>query len=147
MGSFSELIKNFDKTRSYVRDFFIYGYKVRSDFSVKSSRTYDDEKRRVESWLGDYISYSTSERGKQTCISVDSSHIAENPLYNAYYSKSFTANDIRYLIVPTSEARIKLIRQILKLPNNLFLDTTEVLLQKNILISKILVLQEIEKDW
>ena len=60
---------------------------------------------------------------------------------------SFTANDIRYLIVPTSEARIKLIRQILKLPNNLFLDTTEVLLQKNILISKILVLQEIEKDW
>lgn len=95
MGSFSELIKNFDKTRSYVRDFFIYGYKVRSDFSVKSSRTYDDEKRRVESWLGDYISYSTSERGKQTCISVDSSHIAENPLYNAYYSKSFTTNDIR----------------------------------------------------
>ncbi len=95
MSSFSELIKNFDKTRSYVRDFFIYGYKVRSDFSRKSSRTYDDEKRRVESWLGDYISYSTSERGKQTCICVDSGHIAENPLYNAYYSKSFTANDIR----------------------------------------------------
>lgn len=95
MSSFSELIKNFHKTRSYVRDFFIYGYKVRSDFSRKSSRTYDDEKRRVESWLGDYISYSTSERGKQTCICVDSGHIAENPLYNAYYSKSFTANDIR----------------------------------------------------
>lgn len=95
MGSFSELIKNFDKTRDYVRDFFIYGFKVRNDFGLKSSRTYDDEKRRVESWLGDFLRYDYSQRGRQVSISLDSSRISENPLYKAYYSKSFTDNDIR----------------------------------------------------
>lgn len=95
MGGFSELIKNFDKTRDYVRDFFIYGFKVRNDFELKSSRTYDDEKRRVESWLGDFLRYDYSHRGRQVSISLDSSRIEENPLYKAYYSKSFTDNDIR----------------------------------------------------
>ncbi len=95
MGGFSELIKNFDKTRDYVRDFFIYGFKTRGEFSGKSARTYDDEKRRVESWLGGFISSHSTERGKQTFISVDCAHITENPLYNAFYSKSFTDNDIK----------------------------------------------------
>ena len=95
MAGFSELIKSFDKTRDYVRDFFIYGCKVRSDFDRKSVRTYDDEKRRVESWIGDYMRYDDSVRGRSVSISVDSGHIPENPLYNAYYSKSFTDNDIR----------------------------------------------------
>ncbi|MBQ7782605.1 MAG: WYL domain-containing protein [Oscillospiraceae bacterium] len=95
MSGFSELIKNFDKTRDYVRDFFIYGFKVRSDFDKKSLRTYDDEKRRVESWLGDNLRYDESVRGRQVSISVNSGHISENPLYKAYYSKSFTDNDIK----------------------------------------------------
>ena len=95
MGGFSELIKNFDKTRDYVRDFFIYGFKVRNDFDRKSSRTYDDEKRRVESWLKNYLRYDNSVRGKQVAISVDSGQVTENPLYKAYYSKSFTDNDIK----------------------------------------------------
>lgn len=101
MAGFSELIKNFDKTRDYVRDFFIYGCKVRSDFDRKSVRTYGDEKRRVESWIGDYMRYDDSVRGRSVSISVDSGHISENPLYNAYYSKSFTDNDIRlhFLII------------------------------------------------
>lgn len=95
MAGFSELIKNFDKTRDYVRDFFIYGCKVRSDFDRKSIRTYGDEKRRVESWMSDCMRYDDSVRGRSVSISVDSGHIPENPLYNAYYSKSFTDNDIR----------------------------------------------------
>ena len=95
MAGFSELIKNFDKTREYVRDFFIYGCKVRSDFDKKSVRTYDDEKRRVESWMQDYMRYDDSVQGRHVSISVDSGHISENPLYNAYYSKSFTDNDIK----------------------------------------------------
>ena len=95
MGGFSELIKNFDKTRDYMRDFFIYGCKVRNDFSAKSSRTYDDEKRRVESWLGDHLRFDTSQRGKTVSISVDSAHVTENPLYKAYRSRSFTDNDIK----------------------------------------------------
>ena len=101
MAGFSELIKNFDKTREYVRDFFIYGCKVRSDFDRKSVRTYDDEKRRVESWMQDYMRYDDSVRGRSVSISVDSCHISENPLYNAYYSRSFTDNDIKlhFLII------------------------------------------------
>lgn len=95
MSGFSELIKNFEKTRDYVRDFFIYGFKVRGDFNRKSARTYDDEKRRVESWLGEFLRYDDSVRGRQISISVDSGHITENPLYKAFYSKSFTDNDIR----------------------------------------------------
>lgn len=95
MAGFSELIKNFDKTRDYVREFFIYGFKVRGDFDRKSARTYDDEKRRVESWLGDYLRYDTTERGKQVAITMNSGRIAENPLYRAFASKSFTDNDIR----------------------------------------------------
>ena len=95
MSSFSELIKSFDKTRDYVRDFFIYGFKVRSDFSRKSKRTYDDERRRAESWLSEHIRYKDSTRGRQVSLSVDSGHITENPLYQAYYAKSFTDNDIR----------------------------------------------------
>ncbi len=95
MGEFSELIKNFNKTRDYVRDFFIYGYKVRNDFDNKSSRTYDNEKRRVESWVNEYLMFNNSMRGKQISISVDCGQISQNPLYQAYYSKSFTDNDIK----------------------------------------------------
>lgn len=95
MAGFSELIKNFGKTRDYVRDFFIYGCKVRNDFDRRSLRTYSDEKRRAESWMGEYMRYDDSVHGRSVSISVDSGHIPENPLYNAYYSKSFTDNDIR----------------------------------------------------
>ena len=95
MGGYSELVKNFAKTRDYVRDFFIYGCKVRSDFARKSARTYDDERRRVESWLSGYVRYEDSLRGRQIYLTVDSGHISENPLYQAYYAKSFTDNDIR----------------------------------------------------
>ena len=95
MAGFSELIKNFEKTRGFVRDFFINGFKTRSEFDKKSSRTYDNEKRRVESWLGEHLHYNDSVRGRMISISVDSRRISENPLYQAYYSKSFTDNDIR----------------------------------------------------
>ena len=95
MSTFSELIKTFSRTRDYVRDFFIYGCKVRDDFKHKSSRTYDDERRRTESWLGDYINHDDSKRGRQISVSVDSGRIIENPLYQAYYAKSFTDNDIK----------------------------------------------------
>lgn len=94
MAKYSELIKNFDKIRDYMKDFFIYGYKTRSDFEYKSTRTYDDEKRRIESWLRGFIKSDNSRKGKQVSISCSSNHLNENPLYNAYSSKSFTDNDI-----------------------------------------------------
>lgn len=120
MARFSELIKNFDKTRDYVRDFFIYGCKVRSDFDRKSVRTYDDEKRRVESWMDGYIRYDDSLRGRQVSISVDSGHIPENPLYNAYYSRSFTDNDIRLHFLLTdilSDGQSRTLRELVNILN------------------------------
>lgn len=47
--AYSELIKNFGKIRDYMREFYIYGFKSREDYTKKSARSYDDERRRIES--------------------------------------------------------------------------------------------------
>jgi len=100
LAGFSELIKNFEKTRDYLRDFFIYGFKTRGEFSGRSSRTYDDEKRRAESWLtrpdgSGFFRCEDTAQGRLASICADSGHLFENPLYQAYQSRSFTDNDIR----------------------------------------------------
>lgn len=64
MSDYQELIKSFQKSRNYVRDFLIYGFKSRDDFSLKSGRTYDNERRRIESWLQEYIRSDHSPRGR-----------------------------------------------------------------------------------
>jgi DNA-binding transcriptional ArsR family regulator len=94
MAQFQELIKNFDRIRDYMRQFYVYGFKVRGDFTEKSARTYDNERRRIESWLADYISSDYTSKGKQISISADSRSISSNPLYNAWKSKSFTDKDL-----------------------------------------------------
>lgn len=94
MSEFQELIKSFSKTREYVRDFLIYGFKSRDDFSGKSGRTYDNERRRIESWLSEYIHTDYGRRGKTFSLALDSALLDINPLYRVWKSKSFTANDI-----------------------------------------------------
>ena len=94
MGEFQELIRNFDKIRDYMRDFYIYGFKSRSDFTRKSSRTYDNEKRRIESYMGEYMKWEYTKTGKNLFISMDCARIPVNPLYAAWKSKTFTGNDI-----------------------------------------------------
>lgn len=94
MSEFQELIKSFSKSRNYVRDFLVYGFKSRDDFSVKSGRTYDNERRRIESWLSEYIRTDYGLQGKTVSLALDSSLLDINPLYRVWKSKSFTANDI-----------------------------------------------------
>lgn len=94
MSSYSELIKNFEKIRAYMRDFYVYGFKSRDDYQSKSARSYDDERRRLESWLGDHMSFVRTPEGKNVFISIDSRTISHNPLYNAWKAKSFTDGDI-----------------------------------------------------
>ena len=94
MSSYSELIKNFEKIRAYMREFYIYGFKSRDDYSKKSSRSYDDERRRIESWLGDHMSFVRTPEGKNMFISIDSRSIRHNPFYNAWKAKSFTDGDV-----------------------------------------------------
>lgn len=94
MSAYNELIKNFEKIRAYMRDFYVYGFKSRAEYSQKSSRSYDDERRRVESWLGEYMHFVRSREGKNMFISIDSRVISHNPLYKAWKTKSFTDRDI-----------------------------------------------------
>lgn len=94
MSSYSELIKNFEKIRAYMRDFYVYGFKSRDDYQSKSARSYDDERRRLESWLGEHMSFVRTPEGKNVFISIDSRTISHNPLYNAWKAKSFTDGDI-----------------------------------------------------
>ena len=92
--AYSELIKDFRRIRAYLRDFYVYGFKVRGEFTEKSGRSYDNERRRVESWMGDYVSFTQDSRGKRVFLSMDSRSIPHNPLYQAFKAKSFTQKDI-----------------------------------------------------
>jgi DNA-binding transcriptional ArsR family regulator len=92
--AYSELVKNFDRIRDYLRDFFVYGFKNRGEYEAKSARSYDNERRRIESWLGGYMSFHREPSGKSVFISIDSRAVHHNPLYNAFKAKTFTAKDV-----------------------------------------------------
>ena len=92
--AYNELIKNFEKIREYMRDFYVYGFKSRDGYDRKSLRSYDDEKRRIESWLGKFMRFIRTSEGKNVFISIDSRNISHNPFYNALKAKSFTDVDI-----------------------------------------------------
>ena len=70
--AYSELIKNFNRTRDYMREFYVYGFKSRDEYNKKSARSYDDERRRLESWLGDYMQFRQTPEGKTVFLSIDS---------------------------------------------------------------------------
>ena len=92
--AYSELVKNFNRIRDYMREFYVYGFKSRDEYDRKSARSYDDERRRVESWLGDYMRFRQTPDGKNVFLSIDSRLSQHNPLYKAWKAKSFTDGDI-----------------------------------------------------
>ena len=53
--AYNQRIKNFNRIREYLRDFYVYGFKRRDDFRKKSGRTYDDERRLIEDLLGEHM--------------------------------------------------------------------------------------------
>lgn len=92
--AYNERIKNFGRIREYMREFYVFGFKSREEFSRKSARSYDDEKRRIESWLGDYMRFTQTAEGKTVFLSIDSRAALHNPLYKSWKSRSFTDGDI-----------------------------------------------------
>ena len=81
---------------------------------------------------------------------IDKCDLINNSLENESYRElwlTFSYDDIRYIIVPDAQARIELIKTIMDLSDDCFENKEEINLQKNVLISKILVLEEIGKDW
>ena len=55
--AYYELIKDFRRIRPYMRSFYVYGFRHRLEYDAKSARSYDNERRRVDSWLGEYIKF------------------------------------------------------------------------------------------
>ena len=105
MSEYRDTIKNLAKVRGYMRDLYLYGFRTRRDFDRKSARTYDNERRRIEGWLSDYIRFDHTVKGKSVCISLDSASVESNPLFVAWKSKSFTDNDITLHFLLTDALR------------------------------------------
>lgn len=96
MSSYSELIKNFENMREIMREFYVYGFKSREEYNKKSTRSYDDNHRRIESWLGEYMKFVRTPEGKNVFISIDSRVSQHNPFYKTLKAKSFTDGDITF---------------------------------------------------
>lgn len=91
---YDERIKDINALRSYLTDFFIRGFKCRDDFTQKSSRSYDNERRRIDSWLAKFYRISFDGHNRRVLLSVDSREIKHNPFYRIFKTKSFTRNDV-----------------------------------------------------
>ena len=87
--AYKELIKNFNRIRDYMREFYVYGFKSREEYTNKSARSYDDEHRRIKSWLDDYMKFDWTSEGKHVFLSIDTRLTRHNPLYNAWKAKKF----------------------------------------------------------
>jgi len=95
--AYSELIKDINRIRACIRNFYVFGFYTREENAAAfggSARSYDNDKRRVESWMGEYLSFHQNSAGKSVFLSAAGSSILRNPLYRAFKAKSFTANDI-----------------------------------------------------
>ncbi len=92
--AYSELMKSFHRIRPYMRSFYVYGFRHRLEHDAKSARCYDNECRRVESWLENYMKFGQDADGKRVFLSVDSRSVPHNPLFRAFKAKIFTDMDI-----------------------------------------------------
>jgi len=109
MSEFSELIKHLHRVRSYVRGFYLFDWRGRADYDEKSPRTYDNERRRVESIFNEYVrsgrirSGAADKNEKKTSLAINATDIARNPLYEVWRAKRFTPPDImlHFIILDT----------------------------------------------
>ena len=60
---FSELVKNLVQARRYLRDFYLFGYRTREEY--ETGRSYDNERRRIESWLGESMLRTRAPGGRR----------------------------------------------------------------------------------
>ncbi len=91
---YTELIKNFSRIRKFMQEFYVYGFKSREEYDSMSRRSYDDERRRIESFLSGSIQFRRTADAKTVYISVDSRKNEHNPFFRAWKAKSFTDGDI-----------------------------------------------------
>lgn len=126
---------------------------TRKDFSsvtVEISKNFHDERewRYVpnEKDLADLNIGSIIANPNAIPLANDISNSLENEKYRKLWL-NFSYDDIRYIIVPNIQARVNIIKTINDLPDDCFENKEDIPIEKNILMSKILVLEEIRKDW
>ena len=67
--AYNELIKNFNRIRDYMREFYVYGFKSRDKFTRKSSRSYDES---VRSWLEFSINSISKDKRSRKTVNLNS---------------------------------------------------------------------------
>ena len=77
-----------------MRQFYVYGFKVRGDFTEKAPEPMTMSGGGLKAGCPGRISSDYTAKGKQISISADSRSISSNPLYSAWKSKSFTDNEL-----------------------------------------------------
>lgn len=132
--AYSELIKSFARIRDYMREFYVFGFKSREEFKAKSARSYDNERRRIESWLGDYMAFRQDAAGKNVFLSVDSRQIHHNPLYKAFKAKSFTNKDITLADIILTGMGLTAVESFTTVHN--YIDTDAMILRKGSVSAK-----------
>lgn len=45
--AYSELVKSFERIRNYMREFYVYGFKSRDEYGMKSARSYTPQDRKL----------------------------------------------------------------------------------------------------
>lgn len=81
---------------------------------------------------------------------VKKKEIVNNELEKDNYKNiwlRFEYDDVKYIVVPNDAERISLIKFINDIPDENFKRDVDVGIQRSVLISKILVLDEIKEDW
>ncbi|MBQ8160417.1 MAG: WYL domain-containing protein [Clostridia bacterium] len=104
---FSELLKRYDRVRFFLRNIYLYGFRRREEFDELNARTYDNERRRLECWIGDLLQCRRTPSGRIYHLTLDSRQYPINPLYRTFRTKSFTDLDLTlhfYLLALLSES-------------------------------------------
>lgn len=125
-----------------MREFYVFGFKCRGEVGYKSARTYDDVRRRIESWLGEYMSFVQSASGRVQFISVDSREVVHNPLYKAFKTSTFSQYDVLlhfFLLDIMDEENWLSIREILNILQNEYFNyiEQEILLEERTVRNKL----------
>lgn len=126
----------------------LQGYTIRESKEIKKNFHNENEWRYVPD--SNILKSNNLERViYKKLLPQEISMINDNLSHQKYQDiwLNFNLEDIRYLIVPTYQARDSLIRHIIDLDNACFVETERVCESKALLISKILVLSEIKKDY
>lgn len=108
--AYNEQIKNLKSVRSYIRQFFVGGFKETKDYIYDNKENETEKKtsksnfryikKKIDNCLGQSMKFESSCEGK-IFLTTDSKTIKTNPFYDIFKAKSFTENDIilRFLIL------------------------------------------------